>query len=329
MNSADSIVHGPKLHGSNGTNHRLESLPWPVPRPVVSIRNRAVGEDQPVFVIAEIGINHNGSLELAERLIEGAAKAGCDAVKFQKRTPELCVPPDQWQIERDTPWGRMSYIDYKRRIEFGIDEYTQIERQCRELGLMWFASCWDEPSVDFIQRFSPPCYKAASASLTDTELLQAMRATGVPLMISTGMSTSEEIAQAVMGLGDRDLLIAHSTSTYPCPIDELNLRMIRTLKQWYPRCPIGYSGHESGLAPTWAAVALGATFIERHITLDCTLWGTDHGASIELSSLERLVSEIRDVERAVGDGVKRVYDSEIPIRKKLRRVPSATRSDAE
>jgi N-acetylneuraminate synthase len=281
-----------------------------------------VGEDEPVFVIAEIGINHNGSLELAQRLIDGASRAGCDAVKFQKRTPELCVPADQWQIQRDTPWGRMSYIDYKRRVEFGGREYAQIERQCTELGLVWFASCWDEPSVAFMQRFKPPCYKAASASLTDAPLLQAMKATGVPLMISTGMSTAEEIADAVQALGTRELLIAHSTSTYPCPIDELNLRMIRTLKQSYPLCPIGYSGHESGLAPTWAAVALGATFVERHVTLDCNMWGTDHSASIELGSLDRLVAQIREVERAVGDGIKRVYESELPIQKKLRRVPS-------
>jgi N-acetylneuraminate synthase len=281
-----------------------------------------VGEDESVFVIAEIGINHNGSLELAQRLIEGASRAGCDAVKFQKRTPELCVPPEQWQVQRDTPWGRMSYIDYKRRVEFGEREYAQIDRQCAELGVLWFASCWDEPSVAFMQRFNPPCYKAASASLTDTPLLQAMKATGVPLMISTGMSTAEEIADAVQAIGTRELLIAHSTSTYPCPIDELNLRMIRTLKHNYPLCPIGYSGHESGLAPTWAAVALGATFVERHVTLDCGMWGTDHAASIELGSLDRLVAQIREVERAVGDGVKRVYESELAIQKKLRRVPS-------
>ncbi|HTA94272.1 MAG TPA: N-acetylneuraminate synthase family protein [Polyangiaceae bacterium] len=329
MNSFDSIRNGTTLHGAHGVNHKLDSLPWSIPaRPVVSVRGRLVGEEQPVLVVAEIGINHNGSLELARRLIEGAARAGCDAVKFQKRTPELCVPLDQWDIERDTPWGRLSYIDYKRRVEFGAKEYAEIEKQCAELGLMWFASCWDEPSVEFLQRFSPPCYKAASASLTDLSLLRAMKATGVPLMISTGMSTSEEIAEAVTATGQRDLLIAHSTSTYPCPIDELNLSMIRTLKQTFPSCPIGYSGHESGLAPTWAAVALGATFIERHITLDREMWGTDHAASIELSSLERLVSQIRDVERAIGDGVKRVYDSEIPVQKKLRRVPRAVRSGA-
>lgn len=326
MNSADSIVHGPSGPGTNGLHPRLEVVPWPTPpRPVVTIRGREVGEEQPVFVIAEIGINHNGSLELAERLIAGAAKAGCDAVKFQKRTPELCVPADQWDIVRETPWGPMKYLDYKRRVEFGQREYERIDAQCTELGIMWFASCWDEPSVDFIQRFAPPCYKAASASLTDVELLRAMRATGVPLIISTGMSTAEEIAEAVAGLGPRELLIAHSTSTYPCPIDELNLRMIRTLKREFPLCPIGYSGHERGLDPTWTAVALGATFIERHITLDRTMWGTDHSASIDLDSLDRLVSQVRDVERAVGDGVKRVYESELPIRKKLRRFPSSTR----
>lgn len=322
MNSADAIVHSATFH-SGQKPPRLEPAPRPVPvLPTVSIGGRSVGEDESVFVIAEIGINHNGSLELAQRMIDGAARAGCNAVKFQKRTPELCVPPEQWHVQRDTPWGRLSYIDYKRRVEFGALEYAQIDRQCAALGLAWFASCWDEPSVAFIERFSPPCYKAASASLTDVPLLHAMRATGRPLMISTGMSTAEEIAAAVQALGTRDLLIAHSTSTYPCPVDELNLRMIRTLKQSYPSCPIGYSGHESGVAPTWAAVALGATFIERHITLDRNMWGTDHSASIELESLDRLVAQIREVERAVGDGIKRVYDSELPIQKKLRRVPS-------
>lgn len=291
--------------------------------PVVKIGARAVGEEQPVFVIAEIGINHNGSLELAQKLIEGAARAGCDAVKFQKRTPELCVPLEQWNVMRDTPWGRMSYIDYKRRVELGEAEYRHVDALCRKLGIMWFASCWDVPSIEFVERFSPPCYKAASASLTDHELLRAMKRTGRPLIISTGMSSVDEIDAAVSAVGHKHLLIAHSTSTYPCPVDELNLRMIRTLKREYPRCPIGYSGHETGLAPTWAAVALGATFVERHVTLDRAMWGTDHAASVELSGLERLVGQIRDVERAVGDGVKRVYDSELPIRRKLRRVTAS------
>ncbi|HYP91082.1 MAG TPA: N-acetylneuraminate synthase family protein [Polyangiaceae bacterium] len=292
--------------------------------PRVKIGGREVGEDQPVFVIAEVGINHNGSLELCEKLIEGAHRAGCDAVKFQKRTPELCVPLEQWQVMRDTPWGRMSYIDYKRKIEFGASEFEHVDRVCKRLGIPWFASCWDLPSIEAIERFAPPCYKAASASLTDHELLRAMKATGKPLIISTGMSSGDEIDAAISAVGHKHLLIAHSTSTYPCPVHELNLRMIRTLKREYPRCPIGYSGHETGLAPTWAAVALGATFVERHITLDRAMWGTDHAASVELSGLERLVGQIRDVERAVGDGIKRVYDSERPILQKLRRVPGPT-----
>jgi N-acetylneuraminate synthase len=286
----------------------------------IRIGNRLVGEHQPVLVIAEIGINHNGSMELAKKLIDGAALAGCDAVKFQKRTPEKCVPLDQWYLERDTPWGRMTYIEYRHRIEFGKSDYAEIDRYCKDRGVMWFASCWDEESVDFIEQFNPPCYKAASASLTDTNLLLRMKATGRPLMISTGMSTMEEIESAVRAIGEDNLLIAHSTSSYPCPPLELNLMMIRTLKEKYADCPIGYSGHETGLAPTWAATALGAAFVERHVTLDRALWGSDQAASVEIGGLIRLVGNIRDIERALGDGVKRVYTSEMSARKKLRRI---------
>jgi N-acetylneuraminate synthase len=284
------------------------------------IGNRLVGDGQPVFVIAEIGINHNGSLAIAKRLIDGAVLAGCDAVKFQKRTPEKCVPRDQWDIERETPWGRMTYIEYRHRVEFGLMEYAEIDRYCKEKGIIWFASCWDEDSVDFVEQFDPLLYKSASASLTDTELLLKMRLTGKPLMMSTGMSTSEEIEHAVMSVGSDNLLIAHATSTYPCPPHQLNLRMIQTLKNVYPRCPIGYSGHEVGLSPTWAAVSLGATFIERHVTLDRAMWGSDQAASVEIGGLMRLVSNIRDIEKALGDGIKRVYDDELKQRKRLRRV---------
>jgi N-acetylneuraminate synthase len=290
--------------------------------PAVRIADRRVGEGHPVFVIAEIGINHNGSLELAKRLIDGAVLAGADAVKFQKRTPEKCVPRDQWHIERDTPWGRMTYIDYRHRIELGAEDFAAIDRHCRERHILWFASCWDEESVDFLERWSAPCYKAASASLTDHALLRRMKDTGRPLMISTGMSTMEEIEAAVEAVGARDLLIAHSTSLYPCPVDALNLRMIKTLRDRYPQCPIGYSGHETGLAPTWAAVTLGATFVERHITLDRALWGSDQAASVEIGGLMRLVSNIRDIERSLGDGIKRVQAAELAQRQKLRRVPS-------
>lgn len=289
----------------------------------VEVGGRKVGAGEAVYVVAEIGINHNGSLDVARKLIDGAALAGCDAVKFQKRTPELCVPRDQWNVERDTPWGRMTYIDYRRRVEFGDDDYHEIDKHCRARGIAWFASCWDEASVDFMERFAPPCYKAASASLTDHALLAAMRATGRPLMLSTGMSTLTEIVAAVDAVGQEGLLLAHSMSAYPCPVDALNLNMIHTLAAMFPGCPIGYSGHETGLATTWAAVALGATFIERHITLDRAMWGTDQAASVEIPGLMRLVSNIRDIERALGDGVKRVHPLEVPMAKKLRRAPSA------
>jgi N-acetylneuraminate synthase len=295
----------------------------------VDIGNRAIGDDCPVYVIAEIGINHNGSLETAKQLIKGAKEAGADAVKFQKRTPELCVPKDQWNQERDTPWGRMRYIEYRRLIEFGVDQYAEIDAYCRSIGIDWTASCWDEPSVDFMERFAPPFYKMASASLTDHALLRKARDTGRPLMISTGMSTMEEIISAVEYVGTRDhrgrpsLMIAHSTSTYPCRVEELNLRMIDTLRQCYPEVPIGYSGHETGLAPSMAAVALGASFLERHVTLDRAMWGTDQAASVELIGLERLVRDIRDIECSLGDGIKRVYDSEHGSRQKLRRIRSA------
>lgn len=286
----------------------------------VTIGKRLVGYGQPVFIIAEIGINHNGSLDIAKKMIEGAAAAGCDAVKFQKRTPELCVPKHQWHLERDTPWGRMTYIDYRHKVEFDYQEYSEIDRFCKKLGIEWFASCWDEEAVAFMENFDTVCYKAASASLTDFPLLTAMKSTGKPLIISTGMSTWEEIEQAVATLGQDNLLIAHATSSYPCPPEELNLLVIRTLQRAFPAVNIGYSGHETGLATTWAAVALGACFVERHITLDRAMWGTDQAASVETGGLQRLVSNIRDIEKSLGDGIKRVYDSEMPSRNKLRRV---------
>lgn len=285
----------------------------------ITIGNRTVGDGHPVFVIAEIGINHNGSLEIAKKLIEGAALAGCDAVKFQKRTPDRCVPADQRDIERDTPWGRMKYIDYRYRVEFSKEDYQEIDRCCREHGIEWFASCWDEESVDFIEQFDPPCYKGASASLTDIALLRKAADTGRPLIISTGMSSMEEVEKTMEELHGRNLLIAHTNSTYPCPVDELNLRMVTTYKALYPHIPVGYSGHEVGLSTTWAAVALGAVFIERHVTLDRAMWGSDQAASVELSGMARLVSNIRDIEKALGDGVKRVYAGEAAARKKLRR----------
>ena len=288
--------------------------------PKVKIGDRYVGEGEPVYIIAEIGINHNGSVEVAKKLIAGAKAAGCDAVKFQKRTPELCVPKDQWYKERDTPWGRMTYIDYRHKVELTLENYAEIDLYCKENKIHWFASCWDEESVNFIEQFDPPCYKAASASLTDWNLLKKKKSTGKPIIISTGMSTIEEIHDTVNEIGTDNLLIAHSTSAYPCPVEELNLRMIQTLKKIYPMVPIGYSGHETGLAPTWAAVALGATFVERHITIDRAMWGSDQAASVEIGGLFRLIENIRDIENSLGDGIKKVYESEKSQLEKLRKV---------
>ena len=285
---------------------------------IVSINGRPIGEGSPTYIIAEIGINHNGDLSIAKKLIDTAVIAGCDAVKFQKRTPELCVPPEQKSLMRETPWGCMSYLDYKRRIEFGQKEYEEIDRYCKEKGITWFASCWDEPSVDFIEQFNPAAYKISSPCLTDDTLLKHINKMGHPIILSTGMSTMQEIHHAV-SLLDRDrLLISHCTSTYPCKPEELNLHMIHTLKKEFD-CPIGYSGHEVGLQTTIASVVLGACFIERHITLDRAMWGSDHAASVEPGGLMRLVRDIRVIENAMGNGDKKVYDSEIPIKNKLRR----------
>lgn len=286
----------------------------------VRVGNRLIGPGEPVYVIAEIGINHNASVELAKKLIDGAVLAGCDCVKFQKRTPELCTPVDQWAVERDTPWGRMAYIDYRRRIEFGVDEYAAIDRHCRDRHIAWTASAWDAPSVEFLSQFDLPFIKAASASLTDHDLLRCMRIGGRPLMLSTGMSTMEEIDTAVRIVGTDELMLAHTTSAYPCAPRELNLRMIETLGAQYPTVPIGYSGHEVGLATTNAAVALGASFVERHITLDRSLWGSDQAASVEIVGMQRLVRDIRTIEDALGDGEKRIYASEQASLARLRRV---------
>ena len=285
----------------------------------VAIGARLVGDAHPVFIVAEIGINHNGDINVAKKLIDAAVQAGCDAVKFQKRTPEVCVPPNQRDVLRETPWGLITYLDYRYRIEFGREEYAEIDRHCRDRGITWFASCWDEASVDFMEGFGPPCYKVASASLTDDNLLRCVRRTRRPMIVSTGMSTLEQIDHAFDVVGGRDLVLLHATSTYPSKLEELNLRVIPSMMERY-RIPIGYSGHEVGLYTTLAAVVLGACVVERHITLDRAMWGSDQAASVEPQGFSRLVKDIRAVEIGLGDGIKRVYDSEIPIMRKLRRV---------
>lgn len=285
----------------------------------VKIGEQWVGEGHPTYIVAEIGINHNGDVETAKRLMDAARHAGVDAVKFQKRTPELATPPEQQNVMRETPWGYITYLEYRQRMEFGIEQYREIDAYAREIGITWFVSVWDEPSVDFMEKFDPVTYKVPSAALTDHGLLQKLASTGRPVILSTGMSTFNQIQDSVKLLDMDNLVICHTTSSYPCPPEELNLRMIETLRGTYA-CPIGYSGHEVGLIPSAVAVALGACMVERHITLDRAMWGSDQAASVEPGGFERLVKYVRVTEQSLGDGVKKVYDSEIPSMKKLRRI---------
>jgi N-acetylneuraminate synthase len=284
----------------------------------VKINGRPIGDGQPAYIIAEIGINHNGDLDTAKDMILKAKETGADAVKFQKRTPELCVPKDQWELMRETPWGYISYIDYRHKVEFGEQEYREIDEYCRDLAIDWFVSVWDEHSIDFMEKLEPICYKVPSASLTDKNLLKKIRSTGRPMILSTGMSTFEQIQEAVDFVGLDDLIITHATSAYPCNPDELNLKMIQTLKEKFD-CPIGYSGHEVGLITSVVAVAMGACLVERHFTLDRAMWGGDQSASVEPGGFRKLVKYIRVTEMGLGDGVKRVYESEKSSLKKLRR----------
>ena len=284
----------------------------------VNIGGIAVGEGHPCFIAAEIGINHNGDLGIAKKLIDATGLVGCNAVKFQKRTIEVVYTPEELARPRQSPFGTTNG-DLKRGLEFGYEQYAEIDRYCREKGMLWFASCWDEGAVDFIEQFDPPCYKIASACLTDDNLLRHLRSYGRPSVLSTGMSTLEQIDHAVEVLGTDDLILLHSTSIYPAQPGELNLRTIHTLQERYG-VPVGYSGHEVGLAPSLAAAALGACMVERHVTLDRAMWGSDQAASVEPQGITRLVKDIRAIELALGDGDKRVLPGEIPVMQKLRRV---------
>lgn len=287
-------------------------------RKTVKIGSKIVGDDYPVYIIAEIGINHNGSVDIAKKLIDVAVEAGCDAVKFQKRTVDIVYTAEELAKPRENPFGPTNG-DLKRGLEFNLPQYREIDAYCKAKGIAWFTSCWDEESVDFISQFNPPCYKIASASITDDNLLAYHRKQRKPLILSTGMSDSDIIEYAVTILGADDLVIMHCTSTYPSKAEELNLKGIETLMKKY-NVPIGYSGHEVGLYTTLCAVVLGASAVERHITLDRSTWGSDHAASIEPQGLRRLVADIHTWEQAKGDGHIRIYESEIPIIKKLRRV---------
>ncbi len=285
----------------------------------IQIGGCAVGPGEPCFVIAEIGINHNGDVEIAKKLIDVAEAAGCNAVKFQKRTINVVYTPEELAKPRENPFGETNG-DLKYGLEFEEEDYREIDRYCKDLGILWFASCWDEGSVDFIERFHPPCYKIASASLTDDQLLTYTRkaAANRPILLSTGMSTLEQIDHAVEVLGKKDLLLLHACSTYPSYYNEINLKVIPTLANRY-NVPVGYSGHETGLPSTIAAVAMGACMVERHISLDRSMWGSDQAASLEPNGVIRLIRDIRLIETSMGDGVKRVIEREVPILQKLRR----------
>ncbi|TSC78301.1 MAG: N-acetylneuraminic acid (Neu5Ac) synthase [Parcubacteria group bacterium Gr01-1014_33] len=310
----------------------------------IKIGDREVGPGKPCFVVAEIGINHNGDIDTARRLIDVAVAAGADAVKFQKRTIPVVYSEEERIKPREVPShlvvsaiqrGVLSedararlttsnFIDTRNEdqkwaLELTKKEYEAIDEYCKEKKILWFASPWDEESVDFLEEFNPPCYKVASASLTDDGLLRYIRSKGRPIILSTGMSTMGQIEHAVEGIGAENCVILHCTSTYPSEAHELNLSVIHTLQKRFPYIPIGYSGHEVGISSSLAAAVLGACMVERHITLDRAMWGSDQAASLEPHGLAQLVKYIRHFEIAKGDGIKRVYESEIPILKKLRR----------
>jgi N-acetylneuraminate synthase len=284
----------------------------------VRIGDTLVGDGQPCYIVGEIGINHNGDLGIAKKLVNAAVVAGANAVKFQKRTIEVVYSAEELSRPRENPFGPTNG-DLKRGLEFGLDAYREIDEHCRRIGMVWFASCWDEASVDFIEQFGPPAHKIASATLTDDNLLRHHRRTRRPLILSTGMSTLEQIDHACQVLGTEDLILMHTTSAYPAKLCDLNLKMIPAMRERFG-LPIGYSGHEVGLATSIAAVALGACMIERHITLDRAMWGSDQAASVEPQGLMKLARDAHSVQTALGTGVKQVTPDEVSVMKKLRRI---------
>jgi N-acetylneuraminate synthase len=286
----------------------------------IQINSHIIGADNPVFMIAEIGINHNGSLDVAKKMIDGVFACNWDCVKFQKRNPDLCVPEDQKNILRDTPWGKITYLEYRHKVEFDHKEYSYIDKYCKEKPIYWIASVWDIPSLEFILTYDVPFVKIPSAKLTEHGLLKLASQSGKPVVLSTGMSTIEEIDEAVEILekySKGNYMLMYTNSTYPTPVEELNLRVINYLRDRY-KCIIGYSGHEYGLEPSVIAVSLGAKVIERHVTLDHTMWGSDHSASLEVNGMDLLYKRIKEIKDVLGDGIKKVTGAELESRKKLR-----------
>jgi N-acetylneuraminate synthase len=275
-----------------------------------------------IYIIAEIGINHNGSIDVAKQLIDIAHVAGCDAVKFQKRNPDVCVPEHQKSVMRETPWGKMTYLEYKYKVEFGDSEYNEIDQYCKQKGIDWSASPWDLDSLDFLNKYNLSFIKIPSALLNNLDLISESAKTAKKLILSTGMSTIEEVDSAVEAIkasnSNCDFALLHCNSSYPAPNEDLNLRCIKTLQDRY-NCEVGYSGHEFGLTTSIASLCMGATIIERHITLDRTMWGTDQMCSVEPQGLIKLVRGVKELNQALGDGVKRVTETELPIKDKLRK----------
>ena len=286
----------------------------------IRINDHIIGNSNPVFAVAEIGINHNGSLHIAKKLIDAAFACNWHCVKFQKRSPDLCVPEKQKSVVRDTPWGKITYLEYRHKVEFDHKEYSYIDKYCKEKPIDWTASVWDLPSLEFLLTYDVPFIKIPSAKLTEDKILKAASQSGKPVVLSTGMSTIQEVDKAIEifeRYSKGDYILMHTNSAYPAPAEELNLRVITYLRDRY-KCIVGYSGHEYGLEPTVIAVSLGARIIERHITLDHKMWGSDHAASLEVHAMDMLHKRIKEMENVLGDGVKRVMEAELESRKKLR-----------
>ena len=286
---------------------------------MIKIDDNIISSNSKTYIIAEIGINHNGELKNALELIDVAKNSGADAVKFQKRTPKIATPKRYWKTKKITPWGELSYIDYKIETELSLDDYNIINDYCKKKRITWFASCWDIQSVKDLHDFDLPCYKIASASITDLKLLSFISSLKKPIFMSTGMSSEKQISTAYNKIKKNLNVIMHCNSEYPSKYQDLNLKYINKLKKKFKNSIIGYSGHEISLIPTVAAVVLGAKVVERHVTLDKSLWGSDHSCSLEPLGLNRLVKEIRIIERSLGSEKKVVTSGEKLMIKKLRK----------
>jgi len=286
----------------------------------IVLGNVCINEKAKPYFIAEIGINHNGDIQIAKRLIDAAYATGWDCVKFQKRTPEIAVPEIQKNKQKSTPWGNMTYLEYKKRIEFGKDEYDYIDKYCIEKPILWTASAWDIPSLEFLLSYDIPFIKIASALNQDNEMIKMAGQSGKPILLSTGMSTLEDIDHSVELLekyADGNYILMHTNSVYPTPYTQLNIRMVQTLKERY-HCLVGYSGHEENLEPSVIAAAMGAKVIERHVTLSHDMWGSDQKASLEIHAMDLLHKRIDNIEEMLGDGIKRLSEEEMEKRMSLR-----------